>query len=233
MATQTVSSPITADPVLRRRVGIVALLLALTAVAAVPGGLLWPEPAGGGETYAYSDIQPVRDLWWGLLVVLSTLLVLNVPAQALLTTLIVRGRGSAWATVGAVVMWIGTALYAVGAAGWAAAYYFATAPGVDASVIERINDDSAHLFGVMIPGALLVAVGTVIQAVGLWRSRAVPRWIPLFWLTIVATFVVPGNGIAGLITALPMTAASLGVAYYAGVLRRGPGSGAAVEQAGD
>lgn len=105
-------------------------------------------------------------------------------------------------------------LYAVGVAGWAAAYYFATAPGVDPSVIERVNDDSAHVFGVMIPGALLVAVGTVIQAVGLWRSGAVPRWIPLLWLTIVATFVVPGNGIAGLITAVPMTAASLGTAYY-------------------
>ncbi|MEU4604100.1 hypothetical protein AB0F43_14060 [Kribbella sp. NPDC023972] len=215
MATQTASGPVTADPVLRRRVGIVALLLALTAIAAVPGGLLWPEPAAGGETYAYTDIQPVRDLWWGLLVVLSAALVINVPAQALLTTFIVRDRGSGWATAGAVVLWIGTALYAAGAAGWAAAYYFATAPGVDASVIERINDDTAHLFGVMLPGALLVAVGTVIQAVGLWRSRAVPRWIPLLWLTIVATFVVPGNGVAGLITALPMTAASLGTAYYA------------------
>jgi hypothetical protein len=215
MATQTVSSPPATDPVLRRRIGIVALLLALTAIAAVPGGLLWPEPAGGGETYAYSDIQPVRDLWWGLLVVLSASLVINVPAQAFLTAFIVRARGSAWATVGGIVMWIGTALYAVGGAGWAAAYYFATAPGVDAGVIERINDDSAHVFGVMLPGALLVAVGTVIQAVGLWRSRAVPRWIPVLWLTIVPTFVVPGNGVAGLITALPMTAASLGTAYYA------------------
>jgi hypothetical protein len=215
MTTRTAPHPTVADPVLRRRVGIVALLLAITAVAAVPGGLLWPEPAAGGETYAYSDIQPVRDLWWGLLVVLSGALVINVPAQALLTTLLVRRRGAAWATTGAVVMWIGTALYAVGGAGWAAAYYFATASGVDASAIERINDDSAHLFGVMIPGALLVALGTVIQAVGLWRSHAVPRWIPVLWLTIIATFVVPGIGIAGLLTALPMTAASLGTAYYA------------------
>jgi hypothetical protein len=142
-------------------------------------------------------------------------LVINVPAQALLTTLLVRGRGAAWATVGAVMMWIGTALYAVGGAGWAAAYYFATAPGVDPTVIDRVNDDTAHLFGVMIPGALLVAVGTVIQVVGLWRSHAVPRWIPLCWLTIVATFIVPGNGVAGLITAVPMTASSIGTAYYA------------------
>jgi len=199
----------------RRRVGIVALALAVTALAALPGGLLWPEPSGGGETYTYADIQPQRALWWGLLVSLSVNLIINVPAQALLTVLLVRARGAAWATTGGIILWIGTALYAVGGAGWAAAYYFATAPGVDPSVIDRINDDSAHVFGVMIPGALLVAVGTVIQAVGLWRSGAVPRWIPLLWLTIVATFVVPGNGIAGLITAVPMTAASLGTAYYA------------------
>jgi hypothetical protein len=199
----------------RRRVGFVAAALALTALAALPGGLLWPEPSGGGETYSYADIQPQRALWWGLLVALSVNLIINVPAQALLTVLLVRARGAAWATAGGIILWIGTALYAVGGAGWAAAYYFATAPGVDPSVIERINDDPAHVFGVMIPGALLVAVGTVIQAVGLWRSGAVPRWIPLLWLTIVATFVVPGNGIAGLITAVPMTAASLGTAYYA------------------
>jgi hypothetical protein len=43
----------------------------------------------------------------------------------------------------------------------------------------------------------------------------VPRWIPLLWLTIVATFIVPGNGIAGLATAVPMTAAALGTSYYA------------------
>ncbi|WP_020391376.1 hypothetical protein [Kribbella catacumbae] len=212
MSTETL---VRTDSATRRRVGFVALALALTALAALAGGLLWPEPSGGGETYSYADIQPHRALWWGLLVALAANLIINVPAQALLTVLLVRARGAAWATVGGIIMWIGTALYAVGGAGWAAAYYFATAPGVDPSVIERVNDDSAHIFGVLLPGALLVAVGTVIQAVGLWRSRAVPRWIPVLWLTLVATFVVPGNGVAGLITSVPIAAASLGTAYYA------------------
>lgn len=212
MSTETLVRTVPSN---RRRVGFVALALAVTAIAAVPGGLLWPEPSGGGETYSYADIQPHRALWWGLLTALAVNLVINVPAQALLTVLLVRARGAALATAGGIIMWIGTALYAVGAAGWAAAYYFSTAAGVDPSVIERVNDDSAHVFGVMIPGALLVALGTVLQAVGLLRSRVVPRWIPVLWLTIVATFVVPGNGLAGLITAVPMTAASLGTAYYA------------------
>jgi hypothetical protein len=193
--------------------------MVLTAVVAMPGGVLWPEPSGGGEIYTYGDVQPLRDRWWGLLVVLSANLVLNVLAQALLTVFLVRRRGAAWATIGGLIMWIGTALYSVGVAGWAAAYYFATAPGVDVaagtSVMNQAADDTAHLLGGVIAGSLLVAIGTVVQTVGLLRSRAVPRWIPVLWMTIVLTFVIPGSGWVGLLTAVPMTAAAIGTAYYA------------------
>jgi hypothetical protein len=209
----------TADPVTRRRIGLVSLVLAITSVVALPGGLLWPDPAAGGETYTYADIQPLRDRWWALLVFLSANLVLGVPAQALVTTFLVRRRGAAWATVGGLVMWIGTALYAVGVAGWAATYYFATAPGVEVaagtSVMEHVADDTLHLFGATITGALMVAIGTVIQVVGLWRSHAVPRWVPLLLLVIVLSFVIPGNGWIGLTTAVPMAAGAIGLAYYA------------------
>ncbi|WP_432881073.1 hypothetical protein ACQPYH_36580 [Kribbella sp. CA-245084] len=217
MSTETTRQPAvpTADPITRRRIGIAGLILATSAVLALPGGVLWPEPSGGGDTYAYGDIQPLRDRWWGLLVFLSANLVLNVLAQALLTVYLVRRRGAAWATVGGLIMWIGTALYAVGVGGWAAAYYFATAPGVDPSAMDRIGDDTLHLLGPLMIGSLLVALGTLVQAVGLFRSHAVPRWIPVLWLTIVLTFVIPGNGWVGLLTAVPMCAASIGTAYYA------------------
>jgi hypothetical protein len=219
MSTETIQVAPVSDPVTRRRVGFVGLVLAITSVIAIPGGLLWPAPAGGGETYTFGDIQPLRDRWWILLVFLAANLILNVPAQALATVILVRRRGAAWATAGGAVMWIGTALYAVGVGGWAAAYYFATDPAVGptagTAVMDAIGDDMPHLLGGLIVGSLLVAVGTVIQAIGLWRSQAVPRWIPLLWLTIIATFVVPGGGAAGLITAVPMTAASIGTAYYA------------------
>jgi hypothetical protein len=219
MSTETVQVAPVADPVTRRRIGIVGVVLAVTAVAALPGGLLWPSPAAGGETYSYADIQPLRDRWWMLLVFLSANLILNVPAQALATTFLVRRRGAALATVGGMVMWAGTALYAVGVAGWAATYYFATAPSVGqaagTAVMDSAADDTLHLFVAMITGSLMVAIGTVIQSIALWRSHAVPRWIPLLWLTIIATFIVPGNGVAGLLTAVPMTAASIGTAYYA------------------
>jgi hypothetical protein len=219
MSTETVQVAAVSDPVTRRRVGFVGLVLATTSVIALPGGLLWPAPSGGGETYTFADIQPLRDRWWILLVFLAGNLILNVPAQALATVILVRRRGAAWATVGGAVMWIGTALYAVGVGGWAAAYYFATDPAVGrpagTAAMDAIGNDMPHLLGGMIVGSMMVAVGTVIQSVGLWRSKAVPRWIPLLWLTIIATFVVGGDGAAGLITAVPMVAASIGTAYYA------------------
>lgn len=203
----------------RHRVALVAVALATTSVAAIVGGLFWPEPAGGGETYSYADIADQRTLWWSLLMGLAAMAVVNVPMQALATMLLVRRRGSTLATTGGVLMWVGSGLQAVGVAGWAAAYFFATDPSVDSAagsaVVEAANADMGHLFGLMIPGAAVVLVGTVIQCVGLFRSHAVPRWVPIAALTIVLTFVIPGNGVLGLITSIPMAAGSIGLAYYA------------------
>jgi hypothetical protein len=219
MSTETVRPAVVpvADPVTRRRIGAVGLVLTVSNVIATPGGVLWPNPSGGGETYTYADIQPLRDRWWGLLLVLAVGALLGVPAQALLTAYLVRARGAAWATAGGLLMWIGIAFQAVGVAGLAAAYYFAT--GVDAAagtpVIGSANDDLLHLFGPLLGGALVVALGTVIQAIGLWRSHAVPRWVPVLVLFIVISFVVPGNGWIGLTVQIPMAAGGIAIAYYA------------------
>jgi hypothetical protein len=203
----------------RGRVAVLALVLGVTSVAAVAGGLLWPEPSGGGETYSYADIVADRDLWWGLLTGLAAMQVLNIPLQALATMFLVRGRGSAWATWGAALMWIGTGLQGAGAAGWAAAYFFPTDPSVGAAageaVIQAANNDTAHLFAMMIPGAALVLLGTVLQCVGLFRSHTVPKWVPICLLFVAVTFVVPGNGLAGLLTSVPMAAGAIGLGYHA------------------
>ncbi len=58
-------------------------------------------------------------------------------------------------------------------------------------LLDAVADDP-RLFAVALPGAALVALGTVVQAVGLLRSRALPRWVPTLSLAIVLTFVVPG-----------------------------------------
>ncbi|MFI6096435.1 hypothetical protein ACIA8G_12815 [Lentzea sp. NPDC051213] len=203
----------------RGRVAILAAVLGVTSVAAIVGGLYWPEPAGGGETYSYADIVAGRDLWWGLLTGLAAMQVLNIPLQALATMFLVRRRGSTWATCGAVLMWIGGGLQATGVAGWAAAYYFPTDPGVDRAfgeaVVQAANNDTGHLFALMIPGAALVLLGTVLQCVGLFRSHAVPKWVPITALTVVLTFVIPGSGVAGLLTSIPMAAGAIGLGYFA------------------
>ncbi|TCC56511.1 hypothetical protein E0H73_33075 [Kribbella pittospori] len=219
MSTETVRPDIApaASPVLRRRIGLVGLVLTISNLIAMPGGVLWPDPAAGGETYAYTDIQPLRDRWWGLLVLLAVGALLGVPAQAFLTAYLVRARGAAWATAGGLMMWIGIAFQAVGVGGLAAAYYVAT--GVDATagtpVMVAANDDLLHLFGPMLGGALLAALGTVVQVVGLWRSHAVPRWVPVLVLFVVISFVVPGNGWIGLTVQIPMAAGAIAIAYYA------------------
>lgn len=202
----------------RGRLAVLAVVLGATSVAAVAGGLLWPDPSAGGETYSYADIVVRRDLWWGLLTGLAAMQVLNIPLQALAAMVLVRRRGSAWVTWGAALLWIGTGLQGAGGAGWAAAYFFPTDPSVGAAAGEavvRAANDSAQLFAFLIPGGVLVLLGTVLQCVGLFRSHAVPKWVPVLLLFVVVSFVIPGNGLAGLLTSVPMAAGAIGLGYHA------------------
>jgi hypothetical protein len=197
------------------RVGLLAVVLGVTAVAAAAGGLLWPQAEGGGETYSYAEIAPERDLWWGLLGGLAVVAVINVPLQALATMFLVRTRGSVSATMGGSLMWLGIGLQSTGVAGWAAAYYYPTDPrleqGIGTVVVEAVNDDQGHLFAFLVPGALLVVLGTVLQCIGLFRSHTVPAWVPTALLFTVLTLVVPGDGAAGLLTSIPMAAGAIGL----------------------
>ncbi len=219
MVTEQLATVRTTDRATPTRVALMAVALGVTSVAAAAGGLLWPEAASGGDTYSYADIAPHRDLWWGLLGSLAVIAVINVPLQALATLSLVRARGSAWATVGAALMWVGIGLQAAGSAGWASAYFYPTDPSLDpnvgSAVIEAANNDQAHLFGLLVPGALLVILGTVLQCVGLFRARVVPVWVPIALLVSVMTFVVPGNGALGLVTSVPMAAGAIGLGYFA------------------
>ena len=201
------------------RVKLLAIVLGLTAVGTAVGGLFWPEPAGGGETYSYADIAPDRALWWGLLGALAVMGVVNVPLQALATMILVQARGSVWATVGAALMWVGIAVQAVGVAGWASAYFYATDPSLEktvgSAVIEAANNDQGHLFGFLVPGALLVVLGAVLQCVGLFRAHVVPVWVPIALLFTVLTFIIPGNAAFGLVTSIPMAVGAIGLGYFA------------------
>ena len=222
MTTQSITReaiPAAPETATRTRMGLLAIVLGVTAIVAVPAGVLWPEPAAGSGTYAYADILAKREMWWGLLVFLAVLQVGNVPLQALATMSLVRRRGGTWATIGGALMWLGCSLQACGIALWASAYYFPTDPSVGraagTAMFDVVNNDIAHIFAVMIPGAMLVILGTVLQAVALLRAKVVPVWVPILTLFSVATLVVPGNGFAGMITSVPMAAGAVAVGYYA------------------
>jgi hypothetical protein len=201
------------------RITILAVVLGATAVAATVGGVFWPEAGDGGQTYSYADIAPDRDLWWGLLGTIAVIAFINVTLQALVTMFLVRGRGSVWATVGGSLMWLGIAAQATGVAGWASAYFYPTDPSLERdvgnAVIKAANNDQGHLFAFLIPGALLVMLGTVLQCVGLFRAHVVPIWVPIALMFTILTFVVPGSGPLGLITSIPMAAGAIGLGYYA------------------
>ena len=205
------------DAVTHRRAGLLLAALIITLVVAVVGSLLWPGPAAG-DWYSYGDIAPIRERWWVLLTVLGISLVVNVPAQALAALLLTRREGAGWTTVGAGLMWLGTGLYAVGVAGWASIYFFATDPVLDpASGTQLLNHvaEDPRLFAIAIPGSVLVGLGTVVQAVGLLRSPALPRWVPILSLAVVLTFVVPGSGIVGAIIGIPVAVAGIAIGYHA------------------
>jgi hypothetical protein len=206
-----------AEVVARRRTALLFVVLIVTSTVALVGGVLWPDPATG-DWYSYRDIAPIRHRWWVVVTALSISLVLNVPAQALAAVLLTRDRGAVWTTVGAGMMWVGTGFYAAGAAGWAAFYFFATDPALDAASGTRLLDqvgDDPRMFAIAIPGAVLVALGTAVQAAGLWRSRALPRWVPILTLVIILTFIVPTSGPIGLLVEIPVAVAGIALGYFA------------------
>lgn len=222
MSAHSTSADVHAEPresATAHRIRLLAVVLAIASVAAIVGGVLWPEPSGGGETYAYADIADQRELWWGLLTGLAIVGILGTALQAIATMYLVRHRGSTWATVGAALLIVGITVQGVGVAGWAAAYFFPTDPALDPAAgkqaFEVVNDNIGYIFAVMITGAVLAILGQIVQSIGLIRAKVVPMWIPIGLMTAILTFLIPGNGIVGLITALPMAVAAAALGWYA------------------
>ena len=132
---------------------------------------------------------------------------------------LVKARGVLLATVGGSMMWLGAALYGVGLGGLATIFYFGTEPAAieeasGAKLLEYVNDHVARLYGPVIAGAALVAVGTVFLAVALWRAKTVPRWLPALLATLPITFVLPPNEPAGLVVEALVAIATAALGWY-------------------
>jgi Domain of unknown function (DUF4386) len=205
------------------RAGRLGLLFAAIALTSVSGFALAvasfakPIGAGGDALPDYAALASNRGYVWGFFTVAGVQLVIGATAAALAAMLLARNR---WGTVGGSVVWLGAALYGVGIGGWAAAYYFGTdpalAPRTGTALIDRINDDTAHVLAVPISGALLVGLGTLVLAVALWRARTVPRWVPIVGaLAAVATVVIPPDTVAGIFGEGASSVSTIAIGWYA------------------
>jgi hypothetical protein len=196
-------------------------ILFATIVATSLGGLVvalhFPTEAEG-FTYATVAQHP-RAFWWFLLAAGINLAV-GVTALAVAGTSLARKRGVAWATLGGALMWLGAGLYAVGIGNWAGTFVTATNPVLDEAMsralVDAANTDGLHMWAAPGGGAGLVAVGTVLLAVGLWRARSVPRWVPtVAAVSIIASLLMPTAGLLGLIVEGPIAASSIAIGWYA------------------
>jgi hypothetical protein len=196
---------------------LLAIVLLLTSIGGIAVGLWYPDGADG-DRYPYTQIRPIRDAWWGWHVFAGVNVVLGVCASALAGWLLVKTRGAVLAIVGGSVMWLGAALYGVGLGALASVFYFGAEPAAldpasGTRLLEYVNDHSARLYAPAIAGAVLVALGTLILAVALWRARTVPRWVPVLLATVPVTFVAT-KGVAGVVVLLPLTAATVALGWY-------------------
>jgi hypothetical protein len=229
MSAVTTSAPL-AEPrgVARRRdggsrLGLLFAAIVATSVSALALSVVsFAKPIGeSGGLPDYTAIAANRGYVWAFFAVAGVQLVIGACAAAIAAMFLAPNR---WGTVGGSVVWLGAALYGVGIGGWAAAYYFGTdpslAPGTAAALIDRINDDTAHVLVVPIAGALLIGLGTLVLAVALWRARSVPRWVPIAGaLAAVATIVIPPDNPAGIVSEAASSVTTIAIGWYAWRMR--------------
>jgi hypothetical protein len=183
------------------------------------------KPIGTGDALpTYAAIQPVRGYVWAFFVVAAVQLVVGACAAALAGWILTPARGARWATVGGSLIWLGAAIYGVGVAGWAAIYFYATDtavvdPGTAARLVDHANADTARMLAVPFGGAVLVAIGSMLLAVALWRAGSVPRWVPIVGaVSTLATTLVPPSTAVGVIGEALSAATTVALGWYA--LRR-------------
>lgn len=207
------------------QVGLLLGAIILTSVAVLAVSLLFPA-VGEGGWLSYATVQPDRAFIWGFLTLAGANIVVTTVAVSLACVLLAPKRGWRWVTAGAALAIAGGAFYAVGVGGWAMVYFFATDssaldPATATAFIESVNDD-LRVFGAAGGGALTIALGALLLAVGLWRSGNVPNWLPVVLAVgTVITFILPTEGVVGAIVEAPSAISSVLIGWYAWTLRHG------------
>jgi hypothetical protein len=206
-----------------QRLALLFAAILVTSVSAVALSFAsFVKPIGEGDGLpGYAAIAPHRGYLWLFFVIAGVQLIVGASAAALAALLLAPDRGARWATAGAGLVWLGAAIYGVGIGGWATVYYFAADADTLGSatarrLVDHINDDAGRMLAVPIGGAVLVAVGSLLLALALWRASTVPRWVPVIGAaSTVITLLAPPDGIVGLVGEAASSATTIAIGWYA------------------
>ena len=196
----------------RTRPIVVSAALAAGALAAAVNMLA--RPLAAADTDRFSALQPVRDEVWTFALVGGVAAALAYIAAGIAVCMLVTGRGSAWATIGATLLTLGAVPFCAGFFAWGAVGWYATSDAAQGGALFAFaQDESAHMFAPQAVGFGLALLGIVALAVALWRSQAHPRPLALAVGLTPVIAVLSGEGIAyDVLYALSMLALA-GVAW--------------------
>jgi hypothetical protein len=191
----TTTAPATTVPVGRTRATIVAVAIALGSIA-VAVLVLW-RPGVPRNDFNYADVAAVRDAVWANNLVDGLGFAVAGVALALAVCMLARARGAAWANVGAVLVSLCGMTFFAGEFAYGAFAWYATATAVlpadtGAALMTYAQHNMGHLAGPLVPAFIGYNLGVLLLCVALWRSRAVPKWLPIAIAVLtVAQFAMP------------------------------------------
>jgi hypothetical protein len=218
MAITTTSA--TAPPVAETTTSGRRLLLPVAIVAGWIGAV-WNTLAGfSGDTDLTVSWLASHQHAWIAATYGTALNAIGIVALLLAVCVLVIRRGSAWATAALVTGMIGTALYAVASAvpmqilGLGKQTVISAAQTT--SLLDYMSEHDTIQGGVAFPGFLLLLVAQILVTVALFRSRALPLWVPtLFIAGAVVQVVLAGGGVLTAVATIPETVAMVVIGWYA------------------
>ena len=175
------------------RAGPVAALLVVS--AAIAAATILGRPVAAVDFDNLRVLTTERNEVW----VFSLVSGLSVGATYVLagiaTCLLVTDRGARIATAGAVLTGFGGLSFCAGFFALGAASWFASAdlPG-QAAHFAYLQDNAMRAFGPQMAGFTLSVLGMFLLAWSLWRSQAVPRWLPIAIPVAIVLMIGSGTG---------------------------------------
>jgi hypothetical protein len=185
----------------RLRVAAAALGASAATIVVLLATTPWGDrlDSGSDNVLNYQNLVKVHDAAWPSMLIDGFAFAVVGLTVGLGVLHLVRGRGRIAALVGAVMTTAGGTLFAMGAAGFATIGWFASANGLSGgagqTLVDYANDSPGHLMGPDLAGFLLTAAGSLVLAVALIRSRAVPGYAAVAYmlLTLAQFSGIPGR----------------------------------------